>query len=168
MAVPIQLPSTAEDDYVVYSGKESIIVMTSRDGGFTMDSKFKFVESACFIYAESVYISDEHISLPGKTLGIFCNSLYLQSSRVCIDVSGTHGMSGNSEKDLDGENGKRGGSVFLYVENMGSEVERLKINASGGDGGQGFDQRSAVAGGNGGDGGNPGISESSFTYSEVA
>ncbi|KAK6541996.1 hypothetical protein TWF694_007768 [Orbilia ellipsospora] len=116
----------------------------------------------CYIYAENVILAGD-LHLPGKTLGIFCNTLTVPAPVppsktpiiTTIDVSGKDGTRNLSDEDV--RNGGDGGVVYLYVENMTEPLlNSLRIKSNAGNGAVGMDSLTGEGGpgGNGGDGGN--------------
>ncbi|KAJ6261081.1 hypothetical protein Dda_3746 [Drechslerella dactyloides] len=129
---------------------------------YTIAEDFTFDTPACYIYAEDIVLSTD-LKLPGKVLGLFCNTLTVASTidpktkkpvPTTINVSGEDGVS--NATDDDARNGGDGGNVYLYVENMDDSIlQNLRIVSNGGNGATGMDNAGGL-GGPGGNGGNGG------------
>ncbi|KAF1850559.1 uncharacterized protein K460DRAFT_400616 [Cucurbitaria berberidis CBS 394.84] len=163
-----------DDDFSFGEISSHLVVLQT--GTFTLDHNVLWpVEKQMMVYAEHIDIA-ESVTLPGRTLWLFCNKLTLGSSMVVVDVSGKSGTNGapNATPKLE-INGQNGGSVYLYVETLEEnlvpittlnpatgkpEYAGLYIYANGGDGGTGSTNTDASKnsgrGNNGGDPGKPG------------
>ncbi|KAF3912482.1 hypothetical protein ABW20_dc0105091 [Dactylellina cionopaga] len=132
--------------------------ITSPPTPYVIPKDFNFSTKTCYIYAEDILLSAD-LHLPGKTLGLFCNTLIIPTVDpvtknaiiTTIDVSGSNGTSNPTDSDL--RDGGDGGRIYIYVENMNNILlENLRLVSKGGDGATGMDNAAGV----GGDGGNGG------------
>ncbi|KAK9709518.1 hypothetical protein K7432_008989 [Basidiobolus ranarum] len=167
---PISLADTTHACYD--SGRVLLVLNTDEINPLSLNN-VNFEQDMCLIYSEVVSLSSSKLSLPGKKIGIFCNQFILPTvqkptdkettadkSVYTIDVSGTDKLK-ETGAGKDGENGVKGGSIWLYVQSMSYDVaNRIRLVANGGGGGDGGDLTgpSAVThrGGKGGEGGQGG------------
>jgi hypothetical protein len=121
----------------------------------------KFNTTTCLIYSENVIIT-QSIKMPGKNIGIFCNSITVvttsKQSTVSIDVSGDNGDPVDPVTQgpgKTGNGGSSGGNIWFFVEGLTSQIlTSLRFNTSGGDGSVGGSTSDPAAqGGTGGPGG---------------
>ncbi|KAJ9105055.1 hypothetical protein QFC19_003687 [Naganishia cerealis] len=161
-------PNLPSDDYAYVSKNDVTMVLST--GQITIDDQLDFKTSSYILYAETIVLTASKklhytISLPGKHIGLFCNTLDIKSTpNITLDVSGEDGDDGVPDSTISPTKGKNGGSITLYVERLESgqvgqsqqEVSTgLFLHAFGGRGGRGISvHKSGLAGGDGADGGN--------------
>lgn len=159
-------PTVEADDHVVYHGRDSIAIFSTRSEGVLLDGLLNFSCSTLFVYAETIYLQSKEFKLPGKSIGLFCHKLVLSLDEACIDVSGFKGTDATSATTK-ATGGGDGGSVWLYVEAPGPDLRKnLRIKAFGGDGGHGGTGEAGTEPdvGNGGKGGDGGVCGSINCY----
>ena len=145
-------------------GDKTVILNTST---VYLDGTFNFETPALMIYAETIKLQAALISLPGKTLGLFCNRLELTGDATTIDVSGKAGEQlPDNGQTVKGKQGGDGGNIIVSVEEFSDQLlnildvtskKGLFLIAKGGQGGKGS-STSNKPGGEGGDGGKGGKS----------
>lgn len=157
-----------DQDFTVIEKAGFCIVLNSKEGEYLLNQDaelFTSKSSNLLVYAESININSS-IKIPGRTLGLFCQTLTLTPSGsedfIIIDVSGANGGRSTAApvgSGSKGEDGKDAGSVYISVENAMADLSQLKVRALGGDGGIGgstSDSDKEAQGGAGGKGGNAG------------
>lgn len=130
-----QLPS---DTFFQFERNDATVICCAR--AYELPVGFTFSTKECYIFAEELTLAGD-ISIPGKTLEIACNTLFLKLDHITINASGANGPNAISSTDIDkceGGAGLHGGCVRIYVEYLTSHnLTGLKLIADGGFGGNG-------------------------------
>ncbi|KAG7421950.1 hypothetical protein Forpe1208_v000089 [Fusarium oxysporum f. sp. rapae] len=152
-------PRFSTSDRVVYTvGKHTVILSISKSAE-VIDTNFGFDTESCLVYAERVEIRGSLKKQPGKSIGIFCSELQLfpisNETHCTIDVGGDNGSPPSADTP-NLANGKAGGTIDIFVEDLeGLQLNKLMLRSTGGNGVSGWDATEKV-GGKGGDGGDGG------------
>ena len=160
---PTFIPGPPSPTRCMYRVDDVLLILDSGGASsITLDYLFNFDTTTCLIYAETIKVSGK-VSLPGKSLGLFCSTLDTDNAIATISVAGAQGSNGNAVSTgapNPGGDGTAGGTIWLYVEDM-TEIlaTSLRLTAAGGPGGSGGQSMSAEdrTGGSGGKGGSGGV-----------
>lgn len=154
------IPLASNPEFVSYERSKCTVVLSSSASTYALSQTsplFASAKNTILVYAETIELQSS-LTLPGKTIGLFCKSLLIPQSLQCtIDVSGLDGPASTPSVTDDGAHGADGspsGSVYIYVQQTTDAWERLKIRSLGGDGAAGG--ATSAVGKNGGDGGRGG------------